>query len=274
MNLEHCGDYSLSLEKSQGMAYFISRALLEENEILVVFSGRSGGHSKGDFSSLNLALHVGDDSADVLKNRERFFSLFGLDYKQAVCAEQVHGTKVATVGRSDAGKGATFFETSVGGVDGLVTNYRRLPLALFFADCVPLIIVDRKNRSIGVSHAGWRGIYGYIVSNTVSALSAMQPTGKSNLLAFIGPSIGSCCYQVGAELIERFAGRFSKYDNWLIKDRVDLRAIAAAQLIESGLRADNIYTCDTCTACDNQDFFSYRADKGSTGRHSAIGVIL
>jgi hypothetical protein len=240
-----------------------------------VFTGRRGGDSAGQFSSLNLAFHVGDDDKTVIRNREKFFAALGLDCKRAVCAEQVHGTQVVLAGNTDAGKGAMSFETSIKGADGLVTDQVQLPLALFFADCVPVILVDKKKRIIAVAHAGWRGIYGYIVNNAVKTLNALRSTQAKSLLAFIGPSIGGCCYQVSADLLGKFSARFGAYGNWLIEDRIDLRALAANQLAEAGLQTHNIYTCGSCcTSCENKEFFSYRADGGKTGRHAAIAAIL
>lgn len=243
--------------------------------ILAVFTARKGGVSREPYSSMNLAFHVGDNRKSVLKNRDLVCSLFDLDFRRMVCAEQVHGTKVAIVGKRDIGKGALSLESSVRDVDALITDQPFTPLTLFFADCVPVILVEPEKRVVSVTHAGWRGVYGNIVGNVIKSMVSPRSELAAGLLAFIGPSIGGCCYQVGGDLIRMFSQRFANSKNWLHGDRIDLGEIVRMQLIESGMAAPNIYICeDCCTSCHNEVFFSHRAGRGTTGRQAAIAAIL
>lgn len=269
-------DYSLTLEYSQGVGYYISRPLLERHGILAVFTTRQGGFSRGAYESLNLALHVGDDSELVIRNRVKLCGLFGLDAARLVCAEQVHGTNVAVIDESQAGLGAFSLEDSVKGTDALVTASKLVPLALYFADCVPVIIVEPWERSIAVIHAGWRGIYGDIIGKTIGSmfLGHRKNVPKSTL-AFVGPAIGGCCYKVGDDLIQLFSEKFGSKRGWLNEGRINLKSLAKRQLLKSGLLEANIYICeDCCTACNKGLFFSYRADGGVTGRQAALAAIL
>ncbi|MCL6471637.1 MAG: peptidoglycan editing factor PgeF [Firmicutes bacterium] len=268
-------DYSLTLEYKQGVGYYVSRPLLERHGILAVFTTRQGGFSRGAYGSLNLALHVGDDSELVIRNREKLCSIFGLDMARLVCAEQVHGTDTALIDESRVGLGAFSLEDSIKGTDALVTASKLVPLILFFADCVPVIIVEPWKRSVAVIHAGWRGIYGDIIGKTIGSMFPERGDASESALAFVGPAIGGCCYTVGRDLIQLFTERFESSQEWLDGDRIDLRAIARGQLLKSGILNSNIYTCeDCCTACNSGLFFSYRADSGTTGRQAALAAIL
>lgn len=268
-------DYSLTFESSDGLSYYISRRLLDEHGMLAVFTTRQGGIGLGPYSSLNLAFHVGDDPRTVIKNREAVCRLFNLDPAVVTCAEQVHGSEIAAVTDLNAGAGAFSIEDSIKGVDALITDREFTPLALFFADCMPVILVEPQKRAIGVIHAGWRGVYGQIIERAVAAMVQRWLVSPGKLLAFIGPSIGGCCYQVGSDLRERFTERFDVSHNWLHGDKIDLRALGQSQLIKSGIEAGNVYlNNDSCTSCRNELFFSYRAESGKTGRQSALAAIV
>jgi YfiH family protein len=269
-------NYGLTLETKNSIEYYISRRLYENHAVLVVFSTRLGGVSPAPYKSLNLALHVGDSESNVIKNREKLCEIFGVDSSRLVCAEQVHGIQVAVVGEEDAGKGSKSLDSSIRGVDALITARESLPLALFFADCVPIVLVDPIKRAIGVVHAGWRGIYRNIIRNAINKMAARWLIDVGDLIAFIGPSIGGCCYEVGYDLVHKFAGQFANNMEWLNGERrIDLRKLAVTQLLQSGIMAKSIYVCEECcTACQNKRFFSYRADGNVTGRQTALAALL
>ena len=88
--------------------------------------------------------------------------------------------------------------------DALITNLKDVPLLVFTADCVPIAIIDKKNKAIGAVHAGWRGTYSQIAKNTIELMKKQYNTNAQDLICVIGPSIGSCCYEVSEELIEKF----------------------------------------------------------------------
>ncbi len=273
--LQQPANYDLTFETVNGISYYISKHLLEGHGILVTFTTRIGGVSRAPYSSLNLAFHVGDDPELVLENREIVCNLFGLEPARIVCAEQVHSNEVAIVTKRDIGKGALSLGGTIKGVDALVTDQRMIPLSLYFADCVPVILVELQKRIVSVIHGGWRGIYGNIIGNAAKTVVSLWPEHPAELLAFIGPSIGDCCFQVGEDLARTFSKRFRNSESWLHGDRIDLREIARMQLVESGVPAPNIYACeDCCTSCHNDSFFSYRADGGTTGRQAAMAAIL
>ncbi|MBS3909357.1 MAG: peptidoglycan editing factor PgeF [Actinobacteria bacterium] len=274
-NNDDYSDYGLTLEVVDGTGLYISKALREERGILVAFTTREGGASRAPYDSLNLALHVGDNDAAVIQNREALRALLGLDPALMTCAEQVHGGGVAVVDESIAGSGAVSLKEAVRGVDALVTNLEAVPLTLFFADCVPVVIVEPRRRVIGAAHAGWRGVYAGIVENTINRMVEDRAVEPADLTAFIGPSIGGCCYRVGEDLIKKFAEKFSDKERWFNGGKLDLPALVCYRLEEAGVGPAKIFTCeDSCTSCRTDLFFSYRGDGCVTGRQAAVAAVF
>lgn len=115
-----------------------ARNLGLSNHVVAAVTTRIGGVSKPPYDSANMALHVGDDPAAVLENRRRVCLELGIDPRDLVCAEQVHGNRVVAVREKDRGRGALSAEDALAGVDGMVTNVPGEPLAVFTADCVPI----------------------------------------------------------------------------------------------------------------------------------------
>jgi len=237
-------------------------------------STRLGGASVMPFASLNLGLHTGDDADAVKKNRKLFCDAVGVELDRVVTAEQIHGTKVAVVGEKDAGKGAIKYDEAVVGADALITNIPNLPLLLFFADCVPVLIVDPVHKAIGVSHAGWKGTVGRIAQKTVLAMQENFGTNPADCLVGIAPSIGPCCYEVDQMVVAQLKQNCTKWSELLTthgsKWRLDLWLANQMQLEEIGVPTANIVVSKVCTACNTELFFSYRAEKGRTGRIGAI----
>ncbi len=232
-------------------------------------SERGGGVSAGPFALLNLGLHVGDAAQSVVENRRRAASALGLDAARLVCAQQVHGGDAVLVGDNDAGRGACSLAGALPGADALVTRTPSLPLALFFADCVPVFVADPVNRTVALAHAGWRGLVGGVLENTVAVMvECGARTG--DLIAAVGPCIGACCFEVGPEVAARFDPADVRADE-NGKAHVDLSAASLRQLQNTGLRATQIDVANDCTACRPGRWFSHRrSDGGKTGRMGAF----
>ena len=237
-------------------------------------STRLGGVSGTPFASLNLGLHTGDKAEDVVVNRQRFCEAVDVDCTKVVTAEQVHGEDIRIVGLNEAGRGMTSYEQALPGTDGLITNCKGLPLLLLFADCVPVLIADPVRGVVGISHAGWKGTMAKIAAKTVTAMQANFGTNPSDCVVAIGPSIGSCCYQVDETVVNKLQSGFrewqrfvtSQQDKWLL----DLWEVNRQQLLDIGVRQEQISISGVCTACNTDVFFSYRQEGGQTGRIGAI----
>ncbi|MEW6447902.1 MAG: peptidoglycan editing factor PgeF [Bacillota bacterium] len=239
--------------------------------LLHAFTTRLGGVSEGVFHSLNLGFAIGDPPERVVANRKRLAHALGYDFERAVSGQQVHGSNVAVVSLLDAGAGAFEPETSIPAADGLVTSTRQLPLMAFFADCVPVFLVDTANRTVGIVHAGWRGTVQRIAGKAVAEMSRAFGTHPAECVAVVGPAIGPCCYTTDGPVAEKFQG-WGRAVSWRdgSKWHVDLREANRCDLLTAGVLPKNITVIDFCTACHSELMFSYRRDGGNTGRMAAV----
>lgn len=239
------------------------------------FTGRLGGESVKPYKALNMALHVGDEPDMVWENRQRFFQALELKAEKLVTPQQVHGARIQRVTMADAGRGAKDYDDAIADTDALITNEPGLPLMLCFADCVPVIFLDPEKKAVGIAHAGWKGTVAKIAQQTVEAMQREFGSNTADILAGIGPAIGPCCFAVGDEVAEKFRAAFPQHAEEIISQQegqshVNLWEANRLQLLAAGIPAENIEMADTCTSCQHQWFYSYRADGGQTGRMAAI----
>ena len=245
---------------------------LEEAGFVNACSCRLHGESDVVEGTLNLALHVGDDVEKVLRNRKAFAEAVGVDANRFTTCQQVHGSKVVQVTKELVGSGAVDFANTIAYTDALITNLPDVPLMLFYADCVPVLLVDLETGAIGLAHAGWRGTVANIGAKTLAAMGEAFGTKPENILAAIGPSIGACCYEVDDFVRDQASGFeefFAPKDGG--KYQLDLWGMNAKQLQEVGVSAENITISGICTNDNVELFCSYRAEQGKTGR---MGVCL
>jgi hypothetical protein len=230
----------------------------------VAVTTRLGGVSAPPYETLNLGLHVGDDAADVVTNRERAAAAFGVGLDALVFARQVHGAEVVFVRSGDAGRGVRVEKDAVADADVLVTSTPGVAPVVLVADCVPLALVDPVARVLAVVHAGWRGTAAGVVG---AALDAMAGRGAeaARVQAWVGPGVAADRYQVRDEVRDGLAaavapaaldGGVARPDgpgHWL----VDLAAANRQQLRSRGVPGGQIYGCGVTTA--DERFFSDRS---------------
>ncbi len=233
--------------------------------------------SHAPYESLNLAAHVGDDPVSVDRNRDILADTLGLSElrDRFTFAEQVHGAEVRTVAGGQVGAGSRpgVPPLPIGGTDALVTLERRVPLVMLYADCVPVVFVAlRPVRGVAVVHAGWRGLLAGIVGDAAIRLASECACATADLIAYVGPHVGSCHYEVSEELMSRFSERFGTLARATGR-KLDLSAVARKELKRVGMPETAVAVSDVCTVCANDRFFSFRAE-GLTGRHAAIAAIL
>lgn len=221
-------------------------------------SWRRGGVSQPPYDSLNLALHVGDAAADVLANRHRL----GLP-AEPVWLNQVHGQMVIDAGRVATQKPVTGIEA-----DAAYTVQPGIICAVLTADCLPVLLCDQQGTRVAAVHAGWRGLAAGIIERT---LDALQLPGEQ-LLAWLGPAIGSAAYEVGDEVRAAFvqqnaeaAGAFQpgRPGHWWM----DIYQLARQRLCTRGV--NSISGGNHCTWHEAENFYSYRRD-GVTGRMASV----
>lgn len=240
----------------------------------VGFSSRIGGVSKGNWDSLNCGLHVADHPDDVVHNRRLIAEALGFTLNEWTCAEQVHGVEVQSVLHIDAGKGSLSRETAIPDTDALITQDSGVWLTAFFADCVPIYMVDPDRRVIALVHAGWRGTAGGIARLAVEAFQERHGSEPSQLMAAIGPSIGGCCYEVDHHVIDKLQPVLDRKDHAesIItpapngKYKLNLKELNRQIMIKAGILPTRIECSNWCTSCRTDLFYSHRREQGQTGR--------
>jgi YfiH family protein len=219
-------------------------------------STRIGGISPEPLG-LNLSYRVGDDPANVAANRSRLFGALGFAESGSAIPHQCHSSNVQLVsqpGEYDA-------------CDGLVTQTKDLPLIVSVADCLPVTLYDDVNAVLGLVHAGWRGTAQGIVAEAVDLMVKQCGSNASEMIAYLGPSAGVCCYEVGGEVAEVFSLDQVEQRN----DRLylNLKKANCDQLLGAGVKEENIEISPFCTICTPQLFHSHRRDRNKSGRMMA-----
>jgi hypothetical protein len=228
--------------------------------VCAVATTRSGGVSTGAYSTMNLARGGRDDPDALAENRRRFERFLPAP---PVPLAQVHGAAVAVLDRTT---------TASPTADAAVTRERGVVCAVLTADCMPVVVADRRGSAAGIAHAGWRGLAAGVLEATVDALSRLG-ADRSDLIAWLGPAIGPAAFEVGADVHAAFcaddagataffaAGRPGKW-------HADLYGLARRRLERAGVAS--IHGGGECTYTDAARFFSYRRERDSGRMATAV----
>ena len=213
--------------------------LFRSDRIRAAFSLRSFHHKRPD-------------------DRGGLSSLVGLNPNHVVKPKQVHSAEVKFV----------YTPGEIAATDALISNSNSIVLSIQVADCIPLFLADPLNSVIGLVHAGWRGVEKNIIPDTINRM-VQKSASIEGMIAFMGPSIRQCCFEIGPEVSKKFP------IDCLIKgnrDRsfLDLQRVATNQLLGSQLLEKNIFSSDECTKCNPDKYFSYRRSGSKAGRMIAI----
>ncbi|MFS0727620.1 peptidoglycan editing factor PgeF [Paenibacillus sp. 1P07SE] len=250
------------------------------------FTGRHGGVSGQHWQSLNVGLHVGDEPTLVVRNRELVTEAIGWAAESWTSSEQVHGNAVHHVSAAERGRGRSSREDALADCDAVVTAEKGVLLTSLYADCVPLYFHDPRREVIALAHAGWKGTVLEIASATVREMSEKYGSKPEDVRAAIGPSIGSCCYEVDEPVISRAMPLIEELtkqpgsDRSVMvtpsskgKARLNLKEINRQIMIKAGILPMNIELSTRCTGCRTDLFFSHRMEGGKTGRMASwIGM--
>lgn len=239
------------------------------------FSTRKGGVSVPPWDSLNLGPSRGDDPAAVVENYRRFCAVIGAEAERVVLSKQVHETTVRVCTSADAGKG--LWRERGYTADALITNEPDLPLIVFSADCGILLLHDSVTGAVGGIHAGWRGCAGGIVEKTVQAMASEYGAKPENILAAIGPCIGSCCFETDSDVANAMRTALGadaeSYLRWQApKYHVDLAGLNRQWLLRAGVLPEHIDVSGLCTACRPDLFWSHRKMGDARGVQAAMIV--
>ncbi|MGA3134534.1 MAG: peptidoglycan editing factor PgeF [Terracidiphilus sp.] len=266
------------------------------------FSTRQGGSSRawcaeGAPGELNLGFTAGDSREAVARNRRLLAeAVTGDPATPLVTLRQIHSSRVVLASAADADR------EQPRKADGLMTDEPGLLLGVQTADCIPVLVADRKRRAVATFHAGWRGTAKRIVETGIGRMRFEFGSRPEDLIAAIGPGIGACCYAVGEETLSEFESQFAyarelfrevyssdavrtKYPMLFLTQRapghspigpslhLDLIEANRRQLLSAGLKPRSIKLVGGCTSCQPELFFSHRASRGHAGRMlSVIGI--
>lgn len=267
------------IQEKDGVYWLTYPRLEAEKEFLHGFSTRLGGVSKEHLYSMNLSFARGDRKENVRENFQRIAHAVGFSEEKMVFTHQTHTTNVRKVTEEDWGKGFSR-ERDYSDVDGLITNVSQTVLTTFYADCVPIYLVDPVKKAIGLCHSGWRGTVGRISQVTIARMQEEYGSDPKDILAAVGPSICQNCYEVSGDVIEQFQDSFrEKYWKELFyqkeNGKYQLNLWKANEIIleEAGITKEHISVTDICTCCNPQLLYSHRASKGQRGNLAAFLMI-
>ena len=244
-----------------------------QDEILHGVFTRHGGVSNTHAASLNVGGTVGDAPESVRRNKQILFETLNKPAASMFDCWQVHGPDYILA--NSPHNASTVTDPREYRADGLITNNSNVTLFMRFADCTPILLYDPVKKVIGLVHAGWQGTVKKAGSNMVKGFVNLFGSNPADLLAGIGPAIGPDHYIVGKQVIDAVSIAFGEkakdlllpaendkkfFDMWEA-NRYDLETAGVRQIEVSGI----------CTACNTQDWFSHRAEKGKTGR---FGVLM
>ena len=252
----------MQIVKQGNLEYILFENLEKTGMVRHCFTTRRGGISTEVWASMNMGLSRGEEREKVLENYRILGEKVGFTIENYVTSQQTHTTNVRRVTAEDKGKGV-WRERGYADVDGLITDVPHIPLVIFGADCVPVFLLDKKNRAIGMAHCGWKGTAERMAEQILKAMIDAFGTDPTDVTAAIGPSIGKCCFQVDAPVVELFETHIPFAQEVIFDDpsekgkyKIDLWETNRRLLAEMGVA--DIEIAGLCTKCDQQRFYSHR----------------
>ncbi|NLL45450.1 MAG: peptidoglycan editing factor PgeF [Clostridiales bacterium] len=240
------------------------------------FTTRRGGKSRGIYSSLNLRINSDDEREAVRYNYETICGELGTSPEKLVFSRQVHKDAVRAVTSADCHK--VLFSAVPYEADGLITCEKGLPLVIFIADCIPILLYDPTIPAIGAVHAGWRGTVLDITGKAIAEMKRHYGSRPENIRAAIGQGIDFCCFETGPEVPRAVRELLGKDAEAFIKPRgqksmVNLKGINRFLLERRGVLPSNIEVSDECTFCLSEKYWSHRVTRGERGVSGAFIMI-
>lgn len=255
-----------ALKKKNGLLHFQIPELAKIGWVQHAFLTRKVGASLPPFDSLNIGENNGDRRKHVFRNRDRIATVFGFTQKRLILLKQMQKDGILLL-KEPVETIPSFLE-----FDAMITNSSNIFLGIQTADCIPIFMVDQKRKVIAAIHAGRQGTALHITTKVLKKMGEEFDCSLEDLLIALGPSIGSCCYEIDDKI---FLSEWEPFSTFVGngRRRVDLAKINIAQMKNEGIKEEQIYRVDLCTSCHADLFFSYRKE-GQTGRQlSFIGII-
>jgi YfiH family protein len=256
----------MEMKKAGKIQYLESTGLIGNSRVRAGFTTRHEGVSRPPYNSLNLGSGTFDSVHSVEGNRSLLARAMGGTLDQLVTVTQVHGVDLLVI--DGANHDLQHFQRLE--CDGIICNQPGIMIGICVADCVPVLLHDSHKSVVAALHAGWRGTAAGICRKGVEAMVTLFGSRPQDIRAAIGPAIGPCCYEVDQPVIDAFAADtslpFIAKSSAVGKWRLDLPEANLRQLVAAGIPEQQIERTDLCVSCNPELFFSYRRDKGETGR--------
>lgn len=244
-----------------GVVFNTADGLAATGGIRHAFSTRIGGVSAPPCDTMNFAHTVGDPEENLPENFRLLGEAAGFDGRRVCCCHQVHSDRVVVAGQEHAGRIRR--SERPWDADALVTNEPDLPLAVFTADCCPILFYDPVCRVIGAAHAGWRGTAAGIAARTAETMQRLYGCRAENIHAAIGAAIGPCCFETDDDVPTAMrASLGAAAEPFLVpagdKYHVDCKMLNRQWLLQSGLLPEHIEVSPVCTGCTPSLYWSHR----------------
>ena len=257
---------------NKGTGLYCAEALDKAGGVSHGFSTREGGITVDPpKASLNLSWTWCGSPEEVIANFKIFAEGAGIDYDDMAVVNHEHGANVLRIAHEHRGRG--FYKDPLPPCDGIITDDPTVTLVTSHADCGAYFFYDPVHRAIGMAHAGWKGTLLRIGAEMARRMAEEFDTDPSDIIAATGPCICRDCFEVDADLGEKFQSEFGypgiSRPGRQGKAYVDLELAAAVQFVEAGIRPESITLMNACTYENRQHFFSHRRDKGITGSMAA-----
>ena len=257
---------------NKGTGLYCAEALDKAGGVSHGFSTREGGITVDPpKASLNLSWTRCGSPEEVIANFKIFAEGAGIDYDDMAVVNHEHGANVLRIAHEHRGRG--FYKDPLPPCDGIITDDPTVTLVTSHADCGAYFFYDPVHRAIGMAHAGWKGTLLRIGAEMARRMAEEFDTDPSDIIAATGPCICRDCFEVDADLGEKFQSDFGypgiSRPGRQGKAYVDLELAAAVQFVEAGIRPESITLMNACTYENRQHFFSHRRDKGITGSMAA-----
>jgi YfiH family protein len=241
-------------------------SLAKETAIHHFVTDRRSNPEGHDFT---LSLSSSPDKDMIRSNRSLLAEAMGIKTTELYLPSQIHKTRIVNVTRQTP-------KDEMADTDALICGDKGICIAVMSADCVPILLYDKKNRAVGAVHSGWRGTVARILEKTLQQMKNDFGTQGKDIIAGIGPSVSQASYEVGEEVVHEVRQAFGNDSDLMIaqpanKAKLDLWKANKLQLIEFGVPESQIEISDLCTVIHNQHFFSAR--KGDAGRFAA-GIMV
>jgi len=222
----------------------------------------------------SLALHTNEEKQSIIQNRTLLANAFDTSHDlDFVLAHQTHSDHIHIV-KQKRSLGWEDLDDAIQDCDALITDIPHIALCILTADCVPILLYDTKKKVIAAIHAGWKGTQSEIAYKTVRKMQQHYGSNPKDILAGIAPSIGKCCYEVDQNVAQHFFHIPKSSTPIGDKYMLDLPYINQTQLLRAGVQKRHIKMSHICTACEVEQFFSYRKEHGCSGRFMSIISLL